>query len=78
LAAPPKTPPALQAGIGRTVVEILTMPDAQARFRSASVEPTPKEPRRDGRLHQGGSPALGRDHQQQQGLTTGDSGRAAT
>jgi tripartite-type tricarboxylate transporter receptor subunit TctC len=44
LAAPPKTPPALQAQIAKAVVEVLNMPDVQARFRAASVEPTPSSP----------------------------------
>src|SRR5262245_24805376 len=41
LAAPPKASPALQAEIAKAVVEVLNMPDVQARFRAASVEPTP-------------------------------------
>jgi tripartite-type tricarboxylate transporter receptor subunit TctC len=41
LAAPPKTPPALASEIGKAVVEIINLPDVQARFRAASVEPTP-------------------------------------
>jgi tripartite-type tricarboxylate transporter receptor subunit TctC len=44
LVAPPKTPPALQAAIAKAVVEVLTMADVQARFRTASVEPTPSSP----------------------------------
>ena len=44
LAAPPKTSPALQAEIAKAVVEVINMPDVQARFRAASVEPTPSTP----------------------------------
>jgi tripartite-type tricarboxylate transporter receptor subunit TctC len=44
LAAPPKTPPALASEIGKAVVEIINLPDVQARFRAASVEPTPSTP----------------------------------
>jgi tripartite-type tricarboxylate transporter receptor subunit TctC len=44
LAAPPKTSPALQAEIAKAVVEIINMPDVQAKFRAASVEPTPSTP----------------------------------
>jgi tripartite-type tricarboxylate transporter receptor subunit TctC len=44
LAAPPKTSAALQSEISRIVVEIINMPDVQARFRAASVEPTPSTP----------------------------------
>jgi len=44
LAAPPKTSPALAAEIGKAVVEIINLPDVQARFRAASVEPTPSTP----------------------------------
>ena len=44
LVAPPKTSVALQAEIGRAVVEVLKMPDVQARFRAASVEPIPSTP----------------------------------
>lgn len=44
LCAPPKTPSALQAEIAKTVVEIIAMPDVQARFRGASVEPVGNSP----------------------------------
>jgi tripartite-type tricarboxylate transporter receptor subunit TctC len=44
LAAPPKTSPALQVEIAKTVAEVINMPDVQARFRAASVEPTPSTP----------------------------------
>jgi tripartite-type tricarboxylate transporter receptor subunit TctC len=44
LAAPPKTPAALQAEIGRAVMEVIKMPDVQARFRAASVEPVGNTP----------------------------------
>ena len=39
LAAPPKTPAALQAEIAQAVMDVIKMPDVQARFRIASVEP---------------------------------------
>ncbi len=39
LAAPPKTPAALQTAIANAVIEIIKTPDVQARFRAASVEP---------------------------------------
>jgi tripartite-type tricarboxylate transporter receptor subunit TctC len=39
LAAPPKTPPALANEIARTAAEVIKMPDVQAKFRAASVEP---------------------------------------
>src|SRR5262245_53936161 len=41
LAAPPKASPALQAELAKTVADVINMPDVQARFRAASVEPTP-------------------------------------
>jgi tripartite-type tricarboxylate transporter receptor subunit TctC len=44
LAAPPKTPAALQAEIAKTLVEVIKMPDVQARFRTASVEPIGSSP----------------------------------
>jgi tripartite-type tricarboxylate transporter receptor subunit TctC len=44
LAAPPRTSPALQSEIAKAVVEIINMPDVQAKFRAASVEPTPSTP----------------------------------
>jgi tripartite-type tricarboxylate transporter receptor subunit TctC len=44
LAAPPKASPALQVEIAKTVAEVINMPDVQARFRAASVEPTPSTP----------------------------------
>jgi len=46
LAAPPKLPPALQAQIAGAAHDAIMMPDVQARFRTASVEPiagTPAE-----------------------------------
>ena len=43
-AGPPKTAPALQAEISKAVVEVINLPDVQARFRAASVEPTPSSP----------------------------------
>ena len=44
LAGPPKTAPALQAEIAKVVAEAINLPDVQARFRAASVEPTPSTP----------------------------------
>ncbi len=44
LAAPPKTSPALQSEIAKAVAEVVNLPDVQARFRAASVEPTPSTP----------------------------------
>jgi tripartite-type tricarboxylate transporter receptor subunit TctC len=44
LAAPPKTSPALQAEIAQAVVEVMKMPDVQARIRSANVEPVGNTP----------------------------------
>ncbi len=44
LAAPPKTSPALQSEIAKAVAEVVSLPDVQARFRAASVEPTPSTP----------------------------------
>jgi tripartite-type tricarboxylate transporter receptor subunit TctC len=44
LAAPPKTSPSLQSEIAKAVAEVINMPDVQAKFRAASVEPTPTTP----------------------------------
>jgi len=44
LAAPPKTSPALASEIAKAVVEIIKMPDVQAKFRAASVEPIGSSP----------------------------------
>jgi tripartite-type tricarboxylate transporter receptor subunit TctC len=44
LAAPPKTPAALQAEIAKAAIEVIKMPDVQARFRTASVEPIGSSP----------------------------------
>ena len=44
LAAPPKTPPALAAEIAKAAVETIKMPDVQAKFRAASVEPVGNSP----------------------------------
>jgi tripartite-type tricarboxylate transporter receptor subunit TctC len=46
MVAPPKTPPALQNEIAKAVIEVVKMPDVQAKFRALSVEPmggTPAE-----------------------------------
>jgi tripartite-type tricarboxylate transporter receptor subunit TctC len=44
LAAPPKTPPALTSAIAGAAIEVIKMPDVQARFRAASVEPIGNSP----------------------------------
>ena len=44
LAAPPKTPPPLVSEIAKAAVETIKMPDVQARFRAASVEPVGNSP----------------------------------
>jgi tripartite-type tricarboxylate transporter receptor subunit TctC len=44
LAAPPKTPPALASEIAKAAVETIKMPDVQAKFRAASVEPVGNSP----------------------------------
>ena len=44
LAAPPKTPPALAGEIAKAAIEVIKMPDVQARFRAANVEPIGNSP----------------------------------
>ena len=44
LAAPPKTPPALAADIAKAAIEVIKLPDVQAKFRTASVEPIGNSP----------------------------------
>jgi tripartite-type tricarboxylate transporter receptor subunit TctC len=44
LAAPPKTPPPLASEIAKAAVETIKMPDVQAKFRAASVEPVGNGP----------------------------------
>ena len=44
LAAPPKTPPPLASEIAKAAVESIKMPDVQAKFRAASVEPVGNSP----------------------------------
>jgi tripartite-type tricarboxylate transporter receptor subunit TctC len=44
LAAPPKTPPPLASEIAKAAVETIKMPDVQAKFRAASVEPVGNNP----------------------------------
>jgi tripartite-type tricarboxylate transporter receptor subunit TctC len=44
LAAPPKTPAALASEIARAAIEVIKMPDVQARFRAVSVEPIGNSP----------------------------------
>jgi len=43
-AAPPKTPPAVQNEIAAAAMEVLRMPDVQAKFRALAVEPLPTTP----------------------------------
>jgi tripartite-type tricarboxylate transporter receptor subunit TctC len=44
VAAPPKTPAVLQAKIAEAIIDVIKMPDVQARFRAASVEPSGNSP----------------------------------
>jgi tripartite-type tricarboxylate transporter receptor subunit TctC len=44
LAAPPKMPPALASEIAKAAIEVIKMPDVQAKFRTASVEPIGSSP----------------------------------
>jgi tripartite-type tricarboxylate transporter receptor subunit TctC len=44
LAAPPKMTPALASEIAKAAIEVLKMPDVQAKFRTASVEPIGSTP----------------------------------
>jgi tripartite-type tricarboxylate transporter receptor subunit TctC len=44
LVAPPKTAPALAAEIGKAAVDVIKMPDVQAKFRAASVDPIGNSP----------------------------------
>jgi tripartite-type tricarboxylate transporter receptor subunit TctC len=44
LAAPPKTSPALSADIAKAAIEVIKLPDVQAKFRAASVEPIGNSP----------------------------------
>jgi len=44
LAAPPKTAPALAADIAKAAIEVIRLPDVQAKFRAASVEPIGNSP----------------------------------
>ena len=44
LAAPPKTPQPLASEIAKAAVETIKMPDVQAKFRAASVEPVGNSP----------------------------------
>ena len=62
LAAPPKTPPPLASEIAKAAVETIKMPDVQAKFRAASVEPVGNSPARDGGLRRRGDAALERHH----------------
>jgi tripartite-type tricarboxylate transporter receptor subunit TctC len=44
MVGPPKLPAALQNDISKATVEVLNMPDVQAKFRTLSVEPIPMTP----------------------------------
>jgi len=44
MAGPPKLPPALQNEISSATIEVLKMPDVQAKLRALSVEPLPMTP----------------------------------
>jgi tripartite-type tricarboxylate transporter receptor subunit TctC len=44
LAAPPKTPPALVSTIAKPAIEAIKMPEVEARFRAANVEPIGNSP----------------------------------
>jgi tripartite-type tricarboxylate transporter receptor subunit TctC len=44
LASPPKTPAMLQAEIAKAAIEVIKLPDVQARFRTASVDPIGNSP----------------------------------
>ena len=44
LAAPPKTPQPLASEIAKAAIETIKMPDVQAKFRAASVEPVGNSP----------------------------------
>ena len=44
LAAPPKTPPPLASEVAKAAVDAIKMPDVQAKFRAASVEPVGNSP----------------------------------
>jgi len=44
LAAPPKTPQPLVSEIAKAAIETIKMPDVQAKFRAASVEPVGNSP----------------------------------
>jgi tripartite-type tricarboxylate transporter receptor subunit TctC len=44
LAAPPKMTPALASEIAKAAIEVIKLPDVQARFRNASVEPIGNSP----------------------------------
>jgi tripartite-type tricarboxylate transporter receptor subunit TctC len=44
LAAPPKTAPTLAADIAKAAIEVIKLPEVQAKFRAASVEPIGNSP----------------------------------
>jgi tripartite-type tricarboxylate transporter receptor subunit TctC len=44
MVGPPKMPAALQNEIARATIEVLKMPDVEAKFRALSVEPIPMPP----------------------------------
>jgi len=44
LAAPPKTPPALAADLAKAAIEVIKLPDVQARIRAINYEPVGNTP----------------------------------
>ncbi len=44
MAAPPKTPPAVQGAIAKAVMDIVKMPDVQDKFRKVNIEPVGNSP----------------------------------
>jgi tripartite-type tricarboxylate transporter receptor subunit TctC len=44
LVAPPRTPPALASEIAKAAIDVIKMPEVQAKFRAASVEPIGNSP----------------------------------
>ena len=66
VAGPPKMAPALRDRIAGDFIEVLKMPDVQAKFRALSVEPGGQYAGGDRGLRQGGNAHLGRRDQEEQ------------
>ena len=66
LAAPPKTPPALASEIAKAAIEVDQAAGGAGQDPRCQRRADRQQPGRDGRLHQGGSAALGRRHQEEQ------------